>query len=131
MTSLSVEGADDSGCRPSWRKLLPHGVSTDEVQAKLGKILQGADQPHSEEAVKCCCVRPGSAKRRGFSVVYCGGLVGVQGGVTAMRQHAISVLLSGLLQHMQESLSYLVPYIVKEIYSSAASTPIAAPSRPD
>lgn len=31
-----------------WRM---HGASADEVQAKLGKILQGADPPHSEAAV--------------------------------------------------------------------------------
>lgn len=31
-----------------WRM---HGASPEEVQAKLGKILQGADPPHSEEAV--------------------------------------------------------------------------------
>jgi tRNA (cmo5U34)-methyltransferase len=32
-----------------WRQ---HGASADEVQAKLGKILQGADPPHSEAAVQ-------------------------------------------------------------------------------
>lgn len=32
-----------------WRQ---QGASADEVQAKLGKILQGADPPHSEAAVK-------------------------------------------------------------------------------
>lgn len=32
-----------------WRQ---HGASADEVQAKLGKILQGADPPHSEMAVQ-------------------------------------------------------------------------------
>ncbi|RDJ23518.1 class I SAM-dependent methyltransferase [Bosea caraganae] len=31
-----------------WRM---HGAGVDEVQAKLGKILQGADPPHSEAAV--------------------------------------------------------------------------------
>lgn len=31
-----------------WRM---HGATRDEVQAKLGKILQGADPPHSQEAV--------------------------------------------------------------------------------
>jgi tRNA (cmo5U34)-methyltransferase len=31
-----------------WRM---HGASPAEVQAKLGKILQGADPPHSEEAI--------------------------------------------------------------------------------
>jgi tRNA (cmo5U34)-methyltransferase len=31
-----------------WRM---HGATQDEVRAKLGKILQGADPPHSEEAV--------------------------------------------------------------------------------
>lgn len=31
-----------------WRM---HGASADEVQAKLGKILQGADPPHSEAVV--------------------------------------------------------------------------------
>ncbi|WP_454868661.1 class I SAM-dependent methyltransferase [Pseudomonas farris] len=32
-----------------WRQ---HGASPDEVKAKLGKILQGADPPHSEDAVQ-------------------------------------------------------------------------------
>jgi tRNA (cmo5U34)-methyltransferase len=32
-----------------WRQ---HGASPDEVKAKLGKILQGADPPHSEAAVQ-------------------------------------------------------------------------------
>lgn len=32
-----------------WRQ---HGASADEVKAKLGKILQGADPPHSEMAVQ-------------------------------------------------------------------------------
>ena len=32
-----------------WRQ---HGSSSDEVKAKLGKILQGADPPHSEAAVQ-------------------------------------------------------------------------------
>ncbi|WP_438282100.1 class I SAM-dependent methyltransferase [Pseudomonas alabamensis] len=32
-----------------WRQ---HGASADEVQAKLGKILQGADPPHTEAAVQ-------------------------------------------------------------------------------
>lgn len=32
-----------------WRQ---HGASADEVQAKLGKILQGADPPHSEMVVQ-------------------------------------------------------------------------------
>jgi tRNA (cmo5U34)-methyltransferase len=32
-----------------WRQ---HGASPDEVMAKLGKILQGADPPHSEAAVQ-------------------------------------------------------------------------------
>lgn len=32
-----------------WRQ---HGASSDEVKAKLGKILQGADPPHSEAAVQ-------------------------------------------------------------------------------
>ena len=32
-----------------WRQ---HGASADEVKAKLGKILQGADPPHSEAAVQ-------------------------------------------------------------------------------
>lgn len=32
-----------------WRQ---HGASHDEVKAKLGKILQGADPPHSEAAVQ-------------------------------------------------------------------------------
>ncbi|CAI8834849.1 hypothetical protein EMIT0196MI5_230022 [Pseudomonas sp. IT-196MI5] len=32
-----------------WRQ---HGASPEEVQVKLGKILQGADPPHSEAAVR-------------------------------------------------------------------------------
>jgi len=32
-----------------WRQ---HGASADEVKSKLGKILQGADPPHSEAAVQ-------------------------------------------------------------------------------
>ena len=32
-----------------WRQ---HGATADEVKAKLGKILQGADPPHSEAAVQ-------------------------------------------------------------------------------
>jgi tRNA (cmo5U34)-methyltransferase len=32
-----------------WRQ---QGASADEVNAKLGKILQGADPPHSEAAVQ-------------------------------------------------------------------------------
>lgn len=32
-----------------WRQ---HGASADEVKAKLGKILQGADPPHSDMAVQ-------------------------------------------------------------------------------
>ncbi|MHC5197931.1 SAM-dependent methyltransferase, partial [Pseudomonas frederiksbergensis] len=32
-----------------WRQ---HGASPDEVKVKLGKILQGADPPHSEAAVQ-------------------------------------------------------------------------------
>ena len=32
-----------------WRQ---HGATPDEVKAKLGKILQGADPPHSEAAVQ-------------------------------------------------------------------------------
>jgi tRNA (cmo5U34)-methyltransferase len=32
-----------------WRQ---HGASPDEVKVKLGKILQGADPPHSEEVVQ-------------------------------------------------------------------------------
>lgn len=32
-----------------WRQ---HGASADEVKVKLGKILQGADPPHSEAAVQ-------------------------------------------------------------------------------
>ncbi|QXH79409.1 class I SAM-dependent methyltransferase [Pseudomonas salmasensis] len=32
-----------------WRQ---HGATSDEVKAKLGKILQGADPPHSEAAVQ-------------------------------------------------------------------------------
>jgi hypothetical protein len=43
-----------------WRM---HGATEDEVKAKLGKILQGADPPHSEAAVAALLAHAGSALR--------------------------------------------------------------------
>jgi tRNA (cmo5U34)-methyltransferase len=46
-----------------WRM---HGASEDEVKAKLGKILQGADPPHSEEAVFELLDAAGFGRPEGF-----------------------------------------------------------------
>lgn len=46
-----------------WRQ---HGASHDEVKAKLGKILQGADPPHSEAAVQALLHNAGFGDATGF-----------------------------------------------------------------
>lgn len=53
-----------------WRQ---QGASADEVQAKLGKILQGADPPHSEAAVQALLGEAGfGAATRFFSSLFWG-----------------------------------------------------------
>ncbi|MBN6776139.1 class I SAM-dependent methyltransferase [Pseudomonas granadensis] len=53
-----------------WRQ---QGASADEVQAKLGKILQGADPPHSEAAVQALMNEAGfRAATRFFSSLFWG-----------------------------------------------------------
>ncbi|MFG6203317.1 class I SAM-dependent methyltransferase [Pseudomonas retamae] len=53
-----------------WRQ---QGASADEVQAKLGKILQGADPPHSEAAVRALLSEAGfGAATRFFSSLFWG-----------------------------------------------------------
>ncbi len=53
-----------------WRM---QGATPDEVNAKLGKILQGADPPHSEEAVKALLAEGGfDAPVRFFSSLFWG-----------------------------------------------------------
>jgi tRNA (cmo5U34)-methyltransferase len=53
-----------------WRM---NGASADEVKAKLGKILQGADPPHSEEAVALLLRNAGfSRPLRFFSSLFWG-----------------------------------------------------------
>lgn len=53
-----------------WRQ---QGASADEVQAKLGKILQGADPPHSEAAVQALLNEAGfGAATRFFSSLFWG-----------------------------------------------------------
>jgi hypothetical protein len=51
-------GAAPIWCRRPWRRRRRsgqrwrmHGATPEEVQAKLGKILQGADPPQSEDAI--------------------------------------------------------------------------------
>lgn len=46
-----------------WRM---HGATGEEVKAKLGKILQGADPPHSEQAVFDVLDRAGFERPEGF-----------------------------------------------------------------
>jgi tRNA (cmo5U34)-methyltransferase len=53
-----------------WRM---HGATSDEIEAKLGKILQGADPPHSEEAVIAFLARAGfEPPTRFFSSLFWG-----------------------------------------------------------
>jgi tRNA (cmo5U34)-methyltransferase len=53
-----------------WRQ---QGASADEVQAKLGKILQGADPPHSEAAVQALLHEAGFGQAtRFFSSLFWG-----------------------------------------------------------
>ncbi|HEY4143339.1 MAG TPA: class I SAM-dependent methyltransferase [Pseudolabrys sp.] len=56
-----------------WRM---HGVADDEVKAKLAKILQGADPPHSEEAVVTLLAASGfEAPTRFFSSLFWGAWI--------------------------------------------------------
>jgi tRNA (cmo5U34)-methyltransferase len=56
-----------------WRM---QGATADEVQAKLGKILQGADPPHSEEAVIDLLANAGFEKpQRFFSSLFWGAWI--------------------------------------------------------
>lgn len=53
-----------------WRQ---QGASSDEVAAKLGKILQGADPPHSEAAVHALLLEAGFGEAtRFFSSLFWG-----------------------------------------------------------
>lgn len=59
-----------------WRQ---QGASADEVQAKLGKILQGADPPHSEAAVQALLQEAGFAQAtRFFSSLFWGAWLTVK-----------------------------------------------------
>lgn len=56
-----------------WRML---GATPDEVKAKLGKILQGADPPHSEAAVLALLAEAGfEAPKRFFSSLFWGAWI--------------------------------------------------------
>ncbi|HTD04714.1 MAG TPA: SAM-dependent methyltransferase, partial [Undibacterium sp.] len=56
-----------------WRM---QGASADEVQAKLGKILQGADPPHSEAAVAALLAEAGfEAPLQFFSSLFWGAWI--------------------------------------------------------
>lgn len=56
-----------------WRM---QGATADEVEAKLGKILQGADPPHSEEAVNKLLADAGFGKgQRFFSSLFWGAWI--------------------------------------------------------
>lgn len=56
-----------------WRM---QGATPDEVKAKLGKILQGADPPHSEEAVATLLAEAGFGKPlRFFSSLFWGAWI--------------------------------------------------------
>ncbi len=62
-----------------WRQ---HGASADEVKVKLGKILQGADPPHSEAAVQKLLHDAGFGDAtRFFSSLFWGGVVDLQSGL--------------------------------------------------
>jgi tRNA (cmo5U34)-methyltransferase len=53
-----------------------HGAAPEEVEEKLGKILQGADPPHSEEAVASLLAESGfSAPVRFFSSLFWGAWI--------------------------------------------------------
>jgi tRNA (cmo5U34)-methyltransferase len=55
---------------PRWRM---QGATPDEVNTKLGRILKGADSPHSEEAVAALLVEAGfDAPIRFFSSLFWG-----------------------------------------------------------
>ncbi|WP_026076233.1 SAM-dependent methyltransferase [Noviherbaspirillum massiliense] len=56
-----------------WRM---HGATADEIKAKLGKILQGADPPHSEAAVFALLAGSGFASpKRFFSSLFWGAWI--------------------------------------------------------
>lgn len=56
-----------------WRM---HGATPDEVKAKLGKILQGADPPHSEAAVFALLAESGfEAPKRLFASLFWGAWI--------------------------------------------------------
>jgi tRNA (cmo5U34)-methyltransferase len=60
-----------------WRM---RGASQDDVKAKLGKILQGADPPHSEEAVMTLLANAGFRKpQRFFSSLFWGAWISFKG----------------------------------------------------
>lgn len=66
-----------------WRM---HGAAPEEVQEKLGKILQGADPPHSEEAVAKLLAESGfSAPLRFFSSLFWGAWITRRGAAHATR----------------------------------------------
>ena len=59
-----------------WRQ---HGASLDQVQVKLGKILQGADPPHSEAAVQKLLHEAGFGEAtRFFSSLFWGAWITVK-----------------------------------------------------
>lgn len=60
-----------------WRM---HGASDDEVKAKLGKILQGADPPHSEAAIFDLLAEAGFERPEGFfSSLFWGAWIAFRG----------------------------------------------------
>jgi tRNA (cmo5U34)-methyltransferase len=63
-----------------WRM---QGATPDEVKAKLGKILQGADPPHSEAAVFTLLANSGfEAPQRFFSSLFWGAWIGFKAGLS-------------------------------------------------
>jgi tRNA (cmo5U34)-methyltransferase len=58
------------------RRWSMHGATSEEVEAKLGKILQGADPPHSEETVAALLAEAGfEAPLRFFSSLFWGAWI--------------------------------------------------------
>jgi tRNA (cmo5U34)-methyltransferase len=58
-----------------------HGATAQEVEAKLGKILQGADPPHSEEAVASLLAEAGFGQpTRFFSSLFWGAWIAHRNG---------------------------------------------------
>jgi tRNA (cmo5U34)-methyltransferase len=60
MPMLAVQPLLMAAWSERWRM---QGATPDEVKAKLDKILQGADPPHSEEAVAALLAEAGFGKR--------------------------------------------------------------------